>query len=207
MLNLLDWLWKVPDYRLVPLFDSGDDLLVRTKEVGTERKRLLCRSLAMEQAIIELVEPGLKDVKWHGLLYIMGFGIGSTFRPLYVGKAEKRGGVKELSGNLVNIRQNRSKFAKWGDGLDYHIGDLSQTLFGFKAYRGPTRKYKRWAERLFEKVDPPKRKEPVFVVLAPGFGGSVGPAGLAGSLPAAEKEVIALASVQFADSLMNVDGI
>jgi hypothetical protein len=98
-------------------------------------------------------------------------------------------------------------FARWGDGVAYHVGDLSQVLFGFKAYRRATRKYKRWAAALFETFDPPRLRALVSLYLAPWRGSSAGPSGLAGSLAAAEKEVIALASVQFADCLLNVDGV
>jgi hypothetical protein len=45
----------------------------------------------MEAAVIELVEAGLLQEGWHGLLYVMGWGAGSDFRPLYVGKAERKG--------------------------------------------------------------------------------------------------------------------
>jgi hypothetical protein len=84
---------------------------------------------------------------------------------------------------------------------------LSQALFGFKAYRPATQKYKRWAAKLFETFDPPRLREKVCLYLAPWPDGSAGPSGLAGSLAAVEKEVIALASVQFAECLLNVDGV
>jgi hypothetical protein len=207
MLNVLDWLWTVPDHRLVPLFDATEDLVVRTRESGPEKRRLLCRSPEMEAAVIGLVEAGLAQEGWQGLLYVMGHEAGSDFRPLYVGKAERRGVRHDLSANLANIRTNRHMFARWGDGLEYHIGDLSQALFGFKAYRPPSRKYKRWAGVLFEVFDPPRLRQPVSFYLAPWTDGSAGPSGLVGSLAAVEKEVIALASAQFADCLLNVDGV
>jgi hypothetical protein len=207
MLNLLDWLWTVRHHRLVPLFDVTDELVVRTKVSGTEKRRLLCRSPEMEAAIIDLVEAGLAQEGWQGLLYVMGHGARSNFRPLYVGKAERRGVRNALSANLTSIRTNRHMFARWGDGVAYHVGDLSQALFGFKAYRLPSRKYKRWAEALFEVFDPPRLRRSVSLYLAPWTDGSAGPSGLVGSLAAVEKEVIALASVQFADCLLNVDGV
>src|SRR5262245_30846537 len=207
MLNLLDWLWAVPGHRVVRLFDATNDLVVRTRESGREKRRLLCRSPEMETAVIDLVEAGLIQESWQGLLYVMGWGSRSDFRPLYVGKAERKGVRHDLSANLANIRTNRHRFARWGDGVAYHIGDLSQSLFGFKAYRPATRKYKKWAARLFETFDPPRLRERVSLYLAPWPDGSAGPSGLAGSLAAVEKEVIALASVQFADCLLNVDGV
>lgn len=207
MKDLREWFWGNTGYRFVVLFDSDEGLLVRTKELGKDKKRTLCRSKPMEEAIIEIVETGLNSEKWQGLLYIMGFGEVSSFTPLYVGKAERRGVKHEVSGNLVNIRHNYGKFARWGDGLDFHIGDLSQTLFRFQGYRGPRKKYQRWADRLFLQMDPPRLKETVYLYLAPWFEGSVGPSGLSVSLPAVEKEVIALASIAFPETLMNVDGV
>lgn len=126
---------------------------------------------------------------------------------MYVGKAERKGVRNDLSANLASIRSNRHKFARWGDGIAYHVGDLSQAMFGFTAYRPPTRKYMRWAATLFESFDPPRLRAMVSLYLAPWPEGAVGPSGLAGSLAAVEKEVIALASVQFADCLLNVDGV
>jgi hypothetical protein len=207
MLNLLDWLWTVPGHRLVPLFDTNDELFVRTRVSGPEKRRLLCRSAEMEAVVIDLVEAGLLQENWQGLLYVMGWGCQSDFRPLYVGKAERRGVRNALSANLASIRTNRHMFARWGDGVAYHIGDLSQTLFGFKAYRLPTPKYKRWAATLFEDFDPPRLRQQVSLYLSPWTDGSAGPSGLVGSLAAVEKEVIALASVQFAGCLLNVDGV
>jgi hypothetical protein len=207
MLNLLDWLWSVPGHRFVPLFDVGNDHVVVTKESGPENRRLLRRSPDMESAVIELVEGGLAEMEWEGLLYVMGWCEGAGFRPLYVGKAERRGVKAKLSANLARIRTNRHMFARWGDGLAYHIGDLSQVLFGFRGYQEPQKKYRRWAEVLFDTYDPPRLKEPVSLYLAPWRTGDAGPSGLSDSLPAVEKEVIALASAQFADILLNVDGI
>jgi hypothetical protein len=205
-MNLSTWFPTVPGHRFVPLFDSDESLVVRTRLHGKE-KTLLLRSPEMEEAVVECVELGLSDPRWEGLLYVMGWGSGPSFRPLYVGKAERRGVKNEVSANVARIRTNRHMFARWGDGVAYHIGDLSHALFGFKAYREPTQKYKRWASVLFDGFDPPRLKEPVSLYLAPWVEGSTGPSGLSGSLPAVEKEVIALASVQFADCLLNVDGV
>jgi hypothetical protein len=207
MLKVLDWLWTVPGHRLVPLFDATHDLAVRTRESGPKKRQLLCRSPEMEAAVIDLVEAGLMDEGWQGLLYVMGWGARSEFRPLYVGKAERMGVRRSLSANLANIRTNRHMFARWGDGVAYHIGDLSQALFEFKAYRSATQKYKRWAATLFETFDPPRLQQIVSLYIAPWPEGAAGPSGLPWSLPAVEKEVIALASLQFADCLLNVDGV
>jgi hypothetical protein len=168
VLKLIDWLWTIPGHRLVPLFDTHDGLIVQTKESGPQKRRLLCRSPEMEAAVIDLVEAGLMQEGWHGLLYVMGWGPGSDFRPLYVGKAERKGVRHAISANLANIRKNRHMFARWGDGLDYHIGDLSQVLFGFTGYREPRRKYQRWATTMFETFDPPRLRQLVRSIWHPG---------------------------------------
>ncbi|MGA8941652.1 MAG: hypothetical protein WB502_02905 [Thermoactinomyces sp.] len=91
---------------------------------------------------------------------------GDWFRILYIGKAEKKGVKNPISENIRNIRKNKSKFARWGDGVAYHIGDLSQVLFNFKAYKKTSRKYKRWAEALFRSFYPPVLKEKTVLYLA-----------------------------------------
>lgn len=207
MLSLVEWFQTVPGHRFVPLFATDRSLVVETKLSGPEERRLLRRSAKMEEAVIEMVEEGLKNPLWQGLLYVMGWGEGATFRPLYVGKAERAGVKHPLSVNLANIRTNRHMFARWGDGVAYHIGDLSQALFGWKAYLPPSKKYKRWVSVLFVSADPPRLREVVTLYLAPWVEGNRGASGLTWSLPAVEKEVIALASVQFGDSLLNVDGV
>lgn len=207
MLNLLEWACALAGHRFVPLFATDGALVVKTKLAGAERRRLLCRSSEMEAAVIDIVEMGIAQERWQGLLYIMGWGTGDEFRPLYVGKAERRGVKHGLSANLASIRTNKHMFARWGDGLAYHIGDLSQALFQFKGYRAPTKKHTRWASVLFDAFDPPRLRGLVSLYLAPWPDGTVGPSGMVSSLAAAEKEVIALASVQFTDSLLNVDGV
>lgn len=156
--------------------------------------------------MIEMIEAGVMDDDWHGYLYIMGIGEKEAFTPLYVGKAEKLGKSNNLSANLKNIRTNHGFFGRWGYNTDYHVGDLSHALFEFKAYRDPAKKYRRWAQALFQTFDPPRLREPVFVYLAPWFTCSRGPSGLMGSVPAAEKEVIALASALQGERLLNTDG-
>jgi hypothetical protein len=161
----------------------------------------------MEAAIIEIVESGLGDKRWEGLLYLMGLRELPNFQPLYVGKAERKGVRLPISANIMNIRNNWHKFARWGDGLDYHIGDLSHALFKFKAYRKPTKKYEKWANELFANRNPPILKEPVNLYVAPWYTGMKGPSELTCSLPALEKETIALSSATPSNKLLNVDGI
>ena len=99
-------------------------------------------------------------------------------RPLYVGKAEKKGVTRPISENIRNIRKNKHMFARWGDGLDYHIGDLSHALFRFKGYREPTKRMERRAAVLFVTRDPPILKEQVYLYVGPWLKSSRGPSGL-----------------------------
>ena len=122
MSELLHWIHSLGDVQCVNLFDTNDSLKVRTHHVGRSQRELLCRSREMETSIIELVEKGLNEPNWLGVLYMMGWGPKERFRPLYIGKAAKCGkkpGV--IRANLKNIRGNKAKFARWGDGVKYHI--------------------------------------------------------------------------------------
>lgn len=195
-----------PDYQISPLFDT-EGLVVKTRYLeGLRPRRLLRRSPEMESSIITLVEEGVRVPDWEGLFYVMGLGTLPDFNPLYIGKTERKGVKNPESENIRNIRNNFGKFARWGDGLDYHIGDLSHAMFEFEAYRAPTKKYSRWAKALFSSIDPPILKESVYFYVAPWYSGSRGLSGDIISLPAVEKELIALASFQFGDILLNVDG-
>ena len=88
---------------------------------------------------------------YDGLIYIMFRAENErNVRPLYIGKAETLGkGDGNLSANLVRLKSDRSKFARWGDNYQYHIGDLSAaTLKGHNADK-VSPKYVKWTERLF----------------------------------------------------------
>ncbi|AFZ69385.1 hypothetical protein [Deinococcus peraridilitoris] len=155
MTTLQAWLDNFPNLRVAPLFEV-DGLTVRTHPRGsTGERRVLTRSAEFDSAMIDLVEAGLKDDRWQGLVYLMGWGERAAFVPLYIGKAEKRGKSQTISANLKNLRSNHGFFARWGYNTDYHVGDLSHAIFEWTAYRPPTKKYRRWAEVLFASYDPP----------------------------------------------------
>ena len=205
MIDLRSWL-QAQELRFVPLFDVNQDLEVGIKPVGKHHRPILKRSPVMEEAMVEVVETGLTQEDWQGVLYIMGWGELDTFRMLYIGKADRKGVSNPISENLKNLRANKSFFARWGDNLKYHIGDLSHAMFRFDAYCQPSRKYERWSRVLFSGIEPPVLREPVNLCIIPWRDSSVAPSGFRSSLPAAEKEIIALASVTFAESLLNADG-
>lgn len=93
-----------------------------------------------------------KRHEFDGLIYMM-------FRqtddqkvlPLYIGKAETLGkGDGNLSANLLRLAADRSKFARWGDNYQYHIGNLSAACLHGHAVEKISPKYARWASVLFE---------------------------------------------------------
>ena len=158
----------------VPLFATDEDLSVQVPEVGDKSRRMLLkRSPEMEQFVISTAEKIVSDWKLHnqvyeGLIYLM-FRKDPKGRiiPLYIGKTETYGkNAGNLSANIENLNSNRGKFARWGDGYQYHIGDLSAVVLGHSE-KAKTRKYQTWAETLFEKFpviapELPKLKEQVY---------------------------------------------
>lgn len=198
------WLSDQPGTFFSPLFDSTADLMIQSHV--RNGKELLRRSSEMERAIIDLIEAGLKRDDWCGLLYVMCWGTSEEVRPLYIGKANRRGRKANVSANIRDIRRNRHKFARWGDGLDYHIGDLSHTLFRFDAYREPTEKYSRWADMLFVHRCPPRLREKTSLLLIPWFESSQGIGGGYVDLETAEDQLIEVALAEYEDIVLNVRG-
>lgn len=203
-LRFQSWTQSLSQKRFVNLFDVDERLSVRTHAVG--QRQVFQRSREMEQAIIDEVESGLTNPEWEGILYVMSWGTLSDLRPLYVGKAGRRGRSNALSANIAKIRANKAKFARWGDGLDYHIGDLSHAVFGGPGYRGPQEKYKKWADMLFVRTNPPQLRETTSLLVIPWFSNSKGPNGQRLPLEAAEEEVIELACAEYEDLVLNVIG-
>ena len=72
--------------------------------------------------------------------------------PLYIGKTETIGVNGKYSANIKGVQNkaNKTKFARWGDGTAYHIGDLSDALFD-NSKSINFNKYQKWAEFFFEK--------------------------------------------------------
>ena len=203
-ISFQEWISGAPGARFAPLFDTDPGLVVRTQLKGRNERRLLLRHPAMEEAMVETVESGLGDPRWRGLLYVMAWGTEQEVRPLYIGMARKEGRKRPISANLAGIRTDRGKFGRWGDGSAYHIGDLSQALFKFAAYKRVEAKYQSWAATLFRRRAPPQLVEPVMLVLIPWFEDSVGPSGSVMTVAEVEKELIELASAETDGRLLNV---
>lgn len=149
----------------VPLFEEDSAGNVKTREIGEKPRRpVLQRSQAMESMIVRIAQQLIDDYnnrphgkrEFDGMLYIMGWKEDERFLPLYVGKTETLGRKDDggLSENIRGLPKSRSKmkFARWGDNYQYHIGDLSSWVLpeGHQAHQKKQRKYKLWADTLFE---------------------------------------------------------
>ena len=155
----------------VPLFSCEESLVVRTRIIGTSVKRpVLCRHEEMENLILSQV--GILNTDWSdgnneydGLIYVMFVKESGSVVPLYIGKAETFGkGNRNLSVNLQNLQTDRSKFARWGDGYQYHIGDLSAAVLAGHEVGKVSPKYEKWAGALFEDMEQRslKLRQPVY---------------------------------------------
>lgn len=118
----------------VPLFETDSEGIVQTIAYGRDGRPILQRSDEMEALLRSEGAKVVDDWKdsddtYEGLIYMMYTLDRATLIPRYVGKAGKYGRDGEgLSANLRNIRTNSSKFARWGNGYAYHIGELSAAL-------------------------------------------------------------------------------
>nr|WP_217346322.1 hypothetical protein [Noviherbaspirillum sp. L7-7A]MBV0880729.1 hypothetical protein [Noviherbaspirillum sp. L7-7A] len=101
-----------------------------------------------------------------GMLYMMHWRENSgRIVPLYIGRAGKYGkGGGNISANLLGIETDMSKFARWGSGYAYHIGDLSAAACPGHASEKVVQKYRRWAQRLFSDAPTltPTLRRPVY---------------------------------------------
>lgn len=135
----------------VELFNTTDGFKIIPEEYGKPPRRYLSRSKEMIELVKGEVSKVINDYKseeekYEGVIYCM-FKKNSMNEvvPLYIGKAEKYG----KSGNLSeNITLGKGKFARWGHGYAYHIGDLSAVAYSHTKAKKP-KKYTDWANALF----------------------------------------------------------
>lgn len=202
----------------VPLFETDQSGVVQTKRYGRDNRPILKRSRQMEDL---LRREGWKVVEdwqasgdtYEGVIYLMYTLDDGTVVPRYVGKAGMYGRDGErLSANLKSIRTNNSKLARWGDGYDYHIGDLSSVVLdhqndnSVKRDSAPPGKYKRWASALFE---PETRKlhQPVYFWARAWREDDTGPFyDFETGLEALEYNLINLGSDLYPDKVLNSEG-
>lgn len=138
-----------------PLFETDENLAVEYKHYGKDDRRILKRSEKMEERVRQegrkvINDWSTTDDTYDGLIYLMYWLEDGAVIPLYVGKAGKYGRDGEgLSANLRGLRgTSTGKFARWGDGHYYHIGNLSAILFDHE--KNQKQKYEKWADRLFD---------------------------------------------------------
>ncbi len=138
----------------IPLFETDDDLTVELTEMGSST--VLKRSREIDARIRRegkrcVHADGVKEGP-DGLLYVMYHAESDDpgpkdIIPRYIGKGEAYGKKNELSANFEEIAKDREStrsFARWGDGGYWHVGELSETVFG-----EGTKKLS-WASELFK---------------------------------------------------------
>lgn len=150
----------------VPLFACGDRGRVASAPFGRDGRLILQRSPEMEALILREVGKTLSaDIRNEGLLYMMHWREQRRVIPLYIGRAGKYGkGAGNISANLLDIERDTSKFARWGSGYAYHIGDLSAAACTGHGSDKVVKKYYRWSQRLFHDApaSTPTLRRPVY---------------------------------------------
>jgi len=138
-----------------PLFQTDESLTVEYKHYGKDNRRILKRSGEMDSLIRAegrkvINDWSTSDDTYDGLIYLMYWLNDGEVVPVYVGKAGKYGRDGEgLSANLRGLQgSSTGKFARWGDGHYYHIGNLSAIIFDHD--KNQKQKYQKWADQLFE---------------------------------------------------------
>ena len=91
MIDVHGWLSRFSSARWTPLFATNDAFEVQTHLRGRDlNRRLLTRTPGFDSTVAEMIETGLHHPTWTGLLYLMGTGDAQDFKPLYIGKPERR---------------------------------------------------------------------------------------------------------------------
>ena len=147
----------------VPLFNTEDDLTVSLVDHGRAKRRpVLERSREMEASVRSAVAKVVDDHetrrgRYDGVVYMMYTLDRSELVPLYIGKSGKFKKESDgLSANLEHVESNDNKFARWGYGNAYHMGDLSAAALDAcddvdtSNHGSPKAKYRTWARRMFE---------------------------------------------------------
>ncbi|MFB1064099.1 hypothetical protein [Natrinema sp. H-ect4] len=123
--------------------------------------------------------------------------------PRYLGKAEAYGKKNELSANFEEIAFDRNRtgsFARWGDGDYWHIGELSNTMFGRDDLKLA------WASELFESGTRRLKEQTYLWIRAWDPATYQGPYGYEAYLAEAEPLLIGLAQDAYPSKLLNYSG-
>ena len=155
----------------VELFERNNSEVI-TKEIDKKyRRNVLCRSFVMEDLILRECDKLVADwtnntQQFDGLIYLMfKKGNAGEVIPMYIGKTETIGkGSNNLSANIQSLKTNKSKFARWGDGHQYHIGDLSAAVLPNYDKSKIQPKYLNWGKSIFEYLpsSQPKLIAPIY---------------------------------------------
>lgn len=150
----------------VPLFATSSDGTIEVFAYGRDGRPMLRRAAEMEALLAGTVEQVLASPSAvaEGVLYLMHWlNAAGRVVPLYVRKAGRYGRTGGVSANLITIRANTGKFARWGYNYAYHMGDLSAAAVPGHAADKVTFKYRRWAARLFINAvaEAPRQRLPV----------------------------------------------
>lgn len=211
------WLSFCRDYHVwedgQPLFESDKDLRTSVIYRGSPQLPYLKRSAQMESIVKKNVQL-LKDdytgeqPEYDGVIYMMYWRNNQEIIPLYIGKSEKFGkGYGNLSNNI-----NATQFLRWGYGYAYHMGDLSAVVCNNHFPERQTRKYQKWANKLFVPPFPtnvPTLVNETFFWMRAWSGKSNGIWKEYGetSLTFLEYLLIGVASKLFPDTLLNLEGV
>jgi hypothetical protein len=196
------------------LFVADDDRKISVVPYGLDRRPILQRSPEMEALVIREAEKCFSDAAggYEGLIYLMHrMAPDGTIVPLYIGRAGLIGRNGGVSANLLDIRSNGGKFARWGYNYAYHFGDLSAAVLPGHAPSKIVPKYANWARALFENAPserPVLRYDVRFWCAAWGAGSTgIWPEFGACSLSFIEYLLIGVASQLFPDDLLNREGV
>lgn len=198
----------------VPLFQTIDNVKVDVFPYGANGRLMLKRSDEMEALVRQQSAIVVNDYQrgtnqYDGLIYMLFWKVNNEITPLYIGKAEKYG---KKGGNLSeNLKGDSGKFCRWGYNYAYHIGDLSAIVCPDHLAEKRTRKYEKWADKLFETVqtDKPVLRQEVYFWISPWSKNWTGVWKDFGqtSLTFLEYLLIGLASEVFPESLLNDEGV
>lgn len=195
----------------IPLFETTEDGQVDL----TERDRLK-RSAAIDARIRQegqqcVHETGVRSDSPDGLLYVMyqlddddTVSKPADIIPRYIGKAEAYGKKNELSANFTEIAKERNgtrSFARWGDGDYWHVGELTNTVFG------DGQKKHSWASELFEQGTRMLKEDVYLWIRAWNPAVYPGPYGYDAYLAEAEPLLIGLAQAAYPERLLNHEGV
>ncbi|WP_222863708.1 GIY-YIG nuclease family protein [Natronococcus pandeyae] len=194
----------------IPLFETNEELKVKlTPKEGLKRSDAIDEQIRREGKRCvskDGVPPNCPD----GLLYVMyQLAPGSDdlepadVIPRYIGKAEAYGKKNELSANFTEIAFDRDRtgsFARWGDGDYWHIGELSNTVFGREE------KKLAWASELFEQGSRTLKRQTYLWIRAWDSDAYRGPYGYDAYLAEAEPLLIGLAQDAYPSELLNYSG-